>query len=424
MSANLDDVIRWTKASLPSLSITGQENFADDPFVKRFYEMATRYIGEAPTLLVAWQGPAEPVFLKTPFGPVVVRSERLDPLLIEYLHLSVLVPVSPLPIDMIDRAVLRWIAEFCLGHGNALAASYAIVASNMPVLRLMQWPIHNFRDELLMSVPQIDRAAAQCLTLGHELGHATQTVPPNCTLETEVDGLSLMDHVKHDLREFQLPADRGLDLIRMMEKTDIGDLVLEIEADRVGFEMTMVFLYERFECDWKQAVQATLRAYEALSFLQALCRSTYSLEIEPQSAFEDADWVYRTQTSIRARCLMRRAGYLLAKYSLKEGERLISEKVNACLPIIDGMFVDSVQFRMDLTTRTLNLVDQVRQHTRARGPEEKEAMFAKFSSELSHSHEARLDLFYMGCAAGYPGGTNFLKLLRWMFDRQAKIRST
>jgi hypothetical protein len=190
MSTKLDDVIRWTKASLPSLSLAGEENFAGDPFVKEFYEMATRDLGEAPTILVAWQGPPEPVFLKTPLGSVVVRSERLDPLLIEYLHLSVLAPASPLPIDIIDTAVLRWIAKFCLGHGNALATVYAIVASNMPVLRLMQWPMHNFRDELLMSVGQMDRAAAQCLTLGHELGHATQTVPPVCTLATEIDGLA------------------------------------------------------------------------------------------------------------------------------------------------------------------------------------------------------------------------------------------
>jgi hypothetical protein len=83
-----------------------------------------------------------------------------------------------------------------------------------------------------------------------------------------------MDHITHDFREFEIPTDVRSHLIGMMEKTDIGDLVLEIAADLVGFQMTMVFLYRRFDCDWKQAVKATLRAYEALSFLQALCRSS------------------------------------------------------------------------------------------------------------------------------------------------------
>ena len=418
-----DDVIRWARASLPSLSITGRENFGGDPVVRQFYDWATRNLEEVPTILVAWQGPPEPVFLKTPFGSVVVRSERLDPLLIEYCHLSVLAPASPWPVGMIDRAVLRWIAEFCLGHGNALATAYAMVASNVPSLRLMQWPLHNFRDELLTSVGEMDRAAVQCLTLGHELGHATQTVPQVCTLATEIDGLSLMDHIEHDFREFEFPADQRLHLVNMMEKTDIGDLVLEIAADLAGLETTMVFLCRCFGCDWKEAVQATLTAYEALSFLQALCRSTYSLNLESQSAFEDADWVYRTQTSIRARCVMRRAGYLLARYSLQQGEALTAEKVQACIPIIDGMFAESVAFRTDLTARALDLLDDVRRQICPSEAQAKPEIFEKHATDLLRNGEARLDMFFMGCAAGYPAGTDFNKLLRWMFERQIRIRS-
>ncbi len=423
MSSNFADILRWAQTSLPSLSIAGDENFGGDPLVKRFYDFAVE--GKMrPTLLVAWQGPPEPSFLTTPYGPVVIRSERLDPLLIEYLHLKALAPTSPLAIDLIDRAVLRWIAEFSLGQGNALATAWATIAANSPILRISQWPMYGFRDELLGSIHAFTRAAVQCFTLGHEIGHSVQAAPASWTLSTVIDGLSLMDHIEHDFSEFGVPQYRQQRLISLMEKSDVTNLVLEIGADITGLALTTEFLYQNFDCDWAKALEATLNAVEALHFLQALLRSTYILETQPQDAFEDADWVYRTQTSIRARCVMRHAGFFLARCSLQPGEELTAERVNECVPIIDAMFVGSVPFRSDLNRRALALTDEVRHNIEPTAKLSEQDLFSAYTRLLFDDQSARLDLSYLGWAVGYQGGTSFEKLLNWMFERRNRVRGS
>jgi hypothetical protein len=163
------------KAALPVGAEFGREKFAGDPLVHHFCEWAKEALAVEVQIFVSWSCPPDVSLLTSSGTNILIRSERFDTLLVEYLHLKRAgLATNPVLTNLIlSSAVLRWMAEFLLGCRWPQAALYA--AMRALELRIDPRPPNPFRDEMLASIHEVERAALQCFCLAHELGHLCQT---------------------------------------------------------------------------------------------------------------------------------------------------------------------------------------------------------------------------------------------------------
>jgi hypothetical protein len=150
----------------------GRENFAGDPIVKIFVNTVRVSYSIDVDVYVAWECPPDVVIVTPPSGSVLIRSERLDTLLVEFHRLREVLPVfgGELGQSVATAQIYRWMAEFLIGYRNSSLALDALdLRPDLTGLQLGIW--NPFRDETLASIPQAPRVALQCFSLAHEIGH-------------------------------------------------------------------------------------------------------------------------------------------------------------------------------------------------------------------------------------------------------------
>lgn len=415
-----DPLLRVAHAALPAFAKCARENFAGDPLVRKFFDWAKTQLGVDPVVLVTWRCPPEVLVLDLGYQPILVRSERFDTLLVEYMALRKYAVQRGLDESegAVRHAILRWTSEFFLGFRNALLGASALARSHEALHARLRQPA--VRDESLASLPDALRAAVQCFCLGHEMAHLTQGDGAEAGLATLVDGISLQTHIKRDLGEAKLTEAAVEQLLVLASEIDAKALLQEIDADLISLELVMVFLTDHFEISLDEAVEAAVMAFEAQCYLYALKHScqlihqAYQAPREPGS-LRRGDWRLACETGIRARCVLRRAGIILAKWSDPQG-RISAARVNSLVPLVDAMFLSSAEFREALSRFTQTVFDSFESQIRVVSPDERRASFEHLLARFESDEEIRLDLFYLLISMGYTGATNGVRLLQEMFD--------
>lgn len=393
-----------------------EENFAGDPLVLAFCDrLRTRQRLDL-TFFVSWACPPDVLVLRRKGGGAVVRSERLDTLLVEYHNLSRVFPTAPADLadQLMGSTLLRWACELLLGYRQpALAVHANLMKPNLNGIRL-----HSpFRDETLASIEELPRAALQCFTLAHEVGHIVMPRRKDANLDFEIDGTSMADHIRWSDRE-AVTSPKHLEALEIIwkAKLDSANLVSEVEADLFAFAAVVDYLCNELSFQLSEAIEATLRAFEAQLFICACKNSCRLLAAvakgdSDEADFELAEYLIGAEYAARARAVVRRAGIT---WATAENQDTSAKAIdfNAYARRVDSMLTPTIGFRTKLF-ETLHV--------------QFKALFLS-ASELRkggaslHSHDyialvennadVRLEFFYILISFGCPGSVDVVEYLR------------
>lgn len=414
------------RAALPVGAEFARENFAGDPLVREFCEWAKSELEVEAEIFVAWACPPDVLIVSAPGANILIRSERFDTLLVEYIRLKNAVSHQGRAATklLLPPAVLRWMAEFLLGYRWPQGALYA--ARRALDLRDDPRPPNPFRDEILASIDKAQRAAAQCFCLAHELGHLMPSHHDEISLDARVDGLSLSRYIIRELEEAGTTygAEPMMKLAR--DRIDASVLLREIDADLIALELVAVFVTNKLGVPAEDALRVSLSACEAQSFLYAmkhacLLLKRHSGRARSHEEFMTGDWISGMQISVRAGCLLRRAGILLSRWRARDQEQTAAT-INRFVPVVDAMFMESMEFRADLQTVAFQEAENLFCSVPTHDADEGRAFFSSLLDQARQNSDFRLDLFYMLVAMGFPGGTDPLKWLEYLFKMQQGVR--
>jgi len=390
--------------------------------VHRFCEWAKEILKVDVEIFVSWSCPPDVSMLSSPGVSILIRSERFDTLLVEYLHLKDAGRQrnSVVTEFLLPSAALRWMAEFLLGYRWPQAALYATVRAQE--LRTDRRPPNPFRDEILASIDEVQRAALQCFCLAHELGHLFPSQHDQINLGARIDGLSLSRHIARDIEEAGMGdvADQMMDIAG--SHIDASVLLREIDADLIAIELVAVFLANTLDVAPETALRASLHACEAQSFLYATKNTCQLLKkhagrFQSREEFVRDDWIAGIQTSVRARCLLRRAGILLSRWCAGDQEQTAST-INRFVPLVDAMFSESSEFRGDLAVAAHREAENLLSAVPAWNSDQNRDFFNPLIEAARQSSEIKEDLFHMLIAMGFPGDTNPVSWLEHLFELQ------
>jgi hypothetical protein len=237
------DILRQlVNLALPKPCEFGDENFAGDPLVREFCDRLAQAHDLDLHFFVAWACPPDVAIVRSAAGSAIIRSERLDTLLVEYFNLQRVHPnwSDDLAREVTTSAVLRWMSEFLIGYRHSgLALLAQRLRPPLPGLRLTS----PFRDETLASVPELERVALQCACLAHEVGHILNPRRPGVTLDESVDGLPLAAHIAWGDQACG-HSEETLSALQhhWRQHLDGPTLVSEVEADLFAFSSVVEFL--------------------------------------------------------------------------------------------------------------------------------------------------------------------------------------
>jgi hypothetical protein len=411
------------RASLPVEAKFGRENFAGDPLVKKFIEWAMESLGVKAEIFISWSCPPDVSILTSPSANILVRSERFDILLIEYFHLK---NTDPAFIGVLDEVcsgqILRWMAEFFLGFRWPQGTLYALRLRDQLSIKVK--PLPPFRDDMLASIDEVRRAAIQCFCLAHELSHLIPSRDESTNLSTPVDGRSLSRHIRREFDGSAIDPDVADRMIGAAnERINARILLREIDADLSALELVAVFLAQTFDLDAEAALHATLEAYEAQAYLYALKHSCllikrYARAADSNYVFSREDWISSVQIAVRTRCVMRRAGFLLSRWSTPN-EKQTAEVINRFVPVIDGMASEGAPFRDSLAARTQQDMERLRLAFMDLPEEDGTDILGSLLEDARNSPGTKLDLFYMLVGMGFPGGTDPFDWIEHLAEREA-----
>lgn len=338
--------------SLPKDAHAARENYAGDSLVECFMEFLEDRFNLNCDVYVSWECLPDVTVLRAPDGrAAIIRSERLDSLLVEFLRLRTELIGKPHDkvVEYAMASIWRWQAEFFIGlrkvHHSLIALSkrHSIKSPTSHII-----PV---RDEALASIDQVSRHALQCFSLAHEVGHIVWPVKEKPHLDAPVDGISPVEHLRRDFAEWDCPIDSGFKTVEeAYASIDARTLFAEINADFFALEHTYQFIAHVHSCELSVALRATLMAAQAQFFMDSL--KNYSRTI----ANSERTWkgleaailtndVLELQTSIRARAILRRAGISWAMVE-NQGTLPSAEIVNRYVPIVDSFFVDQREIDM------------------------------------------------------------------------------
>ena len=402
------------KAMLPGKAELGFENFAGDPFVKDFFEWASARLAISPTMFVSWACPPEVILVESGPARAIVRSERFDPLLVEYLQLfgagKIYAASDALRKDVMDMTILRWMCEFFLGYKLPICALATLIESNK--LTHARLDLRPFRDESLASMPAVAKAAVQCFCLAHEMSHLVQDNIKGNDLSSVVDGFELRKHFCRDLEEALIPESSWPAVLDRLKAIDIDHLIREIDADRHALKLVVAFILKTFDVSVHDVIYATLLAYSAQSFLYAAKHSCFLFRsIKGAKDFADRDWLNSIQISVRTRCILRRAGMLMASV-IESTPSPSVDCMESCRRSVDAMIIGDQRLLTELAFafqgKTVWLIERVWRG----GGQGYQDRFDGLLETVAGSAELRLDLFYILVAMGCPGGTDPIKYVQ------------
>jgi hypothetical protein len=409
-------------AALPVGAQFGRENFAGDPLVRDFCDWAKQQLQVQVEVFVSWSCPPDVSILTASGASILVRSERFDTLLVEYLHLKDAGQGGePLLTESAMRsAVLRWMAEFLLGYRWPQAALDA--AMRALALRIDPEPPNPFRDQTLASIDEVRRAAVQCFCLAHELGHLIPSSHDEISLDTTIDGLSLSHCIARDIKEAGSGDAADVMMRVARSRIDAAILLREIDADLIALELVAAYIANTLRVSAETALEVALAAFEAQCFVYATKQTCLLLKRhagrpDARDDFVQDDWVAATQFSVRARCVLRRAGLLLSRWSAPD-EQQTAATINRFVPVIDAMFAESMEFRATLAAVAHQESERLRDTIPAWNTNQDRAVFGSLIDAAQNNSDVRFDLFYMLLAMGFPGGTDPIRWMEHLFDAQ------
>lgn len=418
MSDNLilDEIIG---ATLPPHSKFGKENFAGDPEVEIFFNSLVYQYNLNTEIYVSWCCEPSAMLLKSPYGNVLVRSERMDTLLIEYVHLRELLNSESYSHEFLSNiasaTVLQWMTEFCIGcklPSHALSAWQMSRKSSAVYLST-----HTYRDESLVSIPEDLRISLQCFAIAHEIGHILYPKKENITLNEVVDGLELIKHAEHDFVEAKISSEAKKILQeQIFQQINVTNLFTEIEADLFALHCVIGFLIQRFEISLEIAVSNSLYAYEALAFMNA-CKYDCKLLKKDQTTpnFSLRSYINGTELSIRSRCIMRRAGILWAKFD-NPNKNLTATDMNKYVPLVDSLYLSSQSWLQSLTQIIVDSVSKLQQEFEDNTIENRNLRFWQQMNYLDQAPEQRYELWKILIAYGCSGATDLNYFFEELFS--------
>ena len=392
--------------TLPDEALFGKENYAGDELVRAFMDDVKGQFDLDFEVYVSWQCLPDVTVLRSGNGKsIVIRSERLDTLLIEYLKLynDLIRSLQP---EYAMASIYRWMAEYFVGlrqphHAlSALLKCHDVSAEKAEVIP--------FRDETLASVQDMVRCAVQCFSLAHEVGHIIWPVNEPPTLLDPVDGIAPLRHLSRDFEEGGFSGDLGLTVDDVAEKIGAAQLFSELNADFFAFESVFQFLYNNFDCEMSGAVKMSLLAAQGQYFMDSLrafattivkCGNTQQ---EVDRVLQE-DFVVNSQTSIRARCLLRRAGISWAAVECQTSKPSV-DVINEYVPKIDRMVIEGFEVRRLLhscSTRCGFTVMSEIQKERKNSTSE-DAINQKLAI-LEDDRSLSMDMYYLLIAYGCSG---------------------
>jgi len=407
--------------ALPKPCEFGEENFAGDSPVRAFCDLLRDRHGLNFHVFVAWACPPDVKVLQSRdrSASAVIRSERLDTLLIEYYHLRRLhnLWAGALARNVTAAGVLRWMCEFLIGYRQPELAILAhTLRPNITGIQL----ISPFRDETLASIPELDRAALQCFSLGHEVGHLLIPKQKNVTLNALVDGLSLAQHIRtQEQQEGAVPDEILAALADIRERElDAANLLNEVEVDLFAFGTVVDFLCRAFSCPVEVAIEATMLSFECQSFIYG-CKGTCQLLSLvatgglSEEEFRRRDYLIGVEIATRARAIVRRAGlvWTVAEHPSPPAE---GRDYNAYVQKIDALIRPTVGFT-SLIAEVLH--EQVYALLAALGENagpRRTLWLDSLLRLLEQDPQIRLDIYYILIAFGCSGAVNAAAYLRQM----------
>jgi hypothetical protein len=283
-----------------------------------------------------------------------------------------------------------------------------------------------FRDESLASVPETLRAASPCFCLAHEMAHLIQRKENDVGLHVRVDGLPLLRHIERDLREVLKDQEHIATMLSIVTvEIDASNLLNEIDADLRALESVSIFITQKFSVPLSEAVRCVLLALEAQCFMYAAKFSCGLLKryggiLDKHGELVKKDWINSIQVSVRARCALRRAGIILARWS-EPNEALTAEKISRYVPIVDSMVSETETVRAEVSADFHKHFYQLAREVSAVGTDQNRNDFDAFVERVNRTDELKLDLFYLLVSMGFPGGTDVVRYLGWLFTTQTTV---
>jgi hypothetical protein len=115
--------------------------------------------------------------------------------------------------------------------------------------------------------------------------------------------------------------------------------------------------------------------------------------------------------------VLRRAGFLLSRWCAGD-EKQTAATINRFVPVVDAMFLESIEFRNDLATVVQGEAEHLLNTLPAWNANEGRSFFDSLIETARNDSDVRLDLFYMLIAMGFPGGTDPIHWLEHLFEMQ------
>lgn len=397
------------KNTLPLYAMFGKENFAGDEDVEIFYNSLSYQYDLNINVYVSWCCEPSAMLLQSKYGSLLVRSERMDTLMIEYIHLREILHNKSYSeqflADVSGATVLQWLTEFFIGYNlpsHALSA-WELSRNISPV----SMDTHPYRDDSLASIPHDLRVAIQCFSIAHEIGHILYKRDGKLSLNEKIDGLELMKHVEHDLRDAEIPL-KSREILKEKICQGINPAILldEIDADLFALYCVTNFLVQRFTISLEDAVKNSLYAFEALAYMNS-CKFDCSLLKRQQKTidFKTQSFINGTALSIRSRCVMRRAGFIWAEFE-NPGKKLKGTDINKYVLLVDNLYSGSENILNILTEKTVEYLDQLYREFKGINTINRLSKFKKQIRNLNKTPDQRYNLWKILIAFGCPGGTD------------------
>lgn len=418
---SLERLRRLVDFALPKPCEFGEENFAGDPMVRAFCDLLRQRHQLDFHVFVAWACPPDVKVLQPRGGggSAIIRSERLDTLLIEYYHLRGLHHLweSSLVRNVSAAGVLRWMCEFLIGYRQPeLAVLAQTLRPDTAGVRLT----NPFRDETLASLPDLERAALQCFSLGHEVGHLLIPKRKDATLDVVVDGLSLGQHVRtQEQQEGAVPEGQLAALAEVRERElDAANLLNEVEVDLFAFGTVVDFLCRVFDCSAEVAVAAAMLSFECQSFVYG-CKGTCHLlsrvaagELN-EEGFRRQDYLIGVEIATRARAVVRRAGlvWAVAEHPTPPAG---GRDYNAYVNKIDAMITPTIGFRSLMAEVLSEQAYTILATLHGNAGTRRGSWLDSLLRKAEQDSQLRLDLFYILIAFGCSGAVDPVAYLRQM----------
>ena len=400
-----------------------EENFAGDPLVREFCESLRAEFDVDMKIYVSWACPPNVVVVKSKVGNAIIRSERLDTLLVEFHHLRrVQKSLSgEMAREVVSSLILRWMCELLLGFKRPDLAIFAqTLRSQNPEIRAITGGVWNpFRDETLASVHPLERTAIQCFCLAHEVGHLLNERRVKVSLETEVDGLSIVRHLERSASDSGV-SDEVLEVFRTIweRRLDAENLMSEVDADLFAFGCVVQFLSRGLSYPLEDSIEATLRAFEAQLFIHTCKHSCRLLRQHATRALGEGDFVERSYLEgaeylVRARATVRRAGILWAVLD-HPAPPPKGRPYNAYVERVDSMLAPGeamTSLVMEILVRHERTLFRAIEQDSDAG---QEGWFDVLLEFVKDDADLRLDFYYILVAFGCAGSVDVVDYLRGM----------